>query len=162
MSAEVLRERLTTRDTIIHVDRSLSPMYPPWVEKVMYPELEHAGPAEYDIREVGLWLHNDQKNGGLVSGHLVYQHLKDTDMLKDCLGLRDFEEIHQIGAPLYREYFGDNVLFGWKSIVEGCSGGLLVTKVPYLCGGGRWVTMCWHRLGGGLSNLNPAGRFVRV
>ena len=38
----------TPLDTIIHVDRSVRPLYPDWMKEVMHPELEDVGPSEYD------------------------------------------------------------------------------------------------------------------
>src|SRR3989338_1602851 len=73
-------------DFIIRVDRSVKPSYPDWMKKLMYPDLELTGPAEYDIQKLGLWLHDDQKDG-VVSGNTIYTKLEKDNALADCLGL---------------------------------------------------------------------------
>jgi hypothetical protein len=48
-------------DTLIHVDRSIRPVYLPFVKTVMHPELELTGPVEYDLGTVDPWLHNGRR-----------------------------------------------------------------------------------------------------
>src|SRR3989344_5957600 len=68
-------------DTTILVDRSIPPVYPDWKIEVMHPELESLGPTEYDIARVELWLHDGQKSGKSMKGTVIYQYLKDANML---------------------------------------------------------------------------------
>ena len=53
----------TPLDTIIRVDRSIHSVYPDWMKEVMHPELEVAGPSEYDLTKAELYLHDGQKGG---------------------------------------------------------------------------------------------------
>src|ERR1700688_2132013 len=99
-------------DTIIRVDRSVRPVYPEWVKKVMHPELEGTGPAEYDLAKVEQWFHDEQTKDGMV-GNRIYEHLKSNNMLDSCLGLRDLEEIQKKGVTFFREPFKGKVVFGW-------------------------------------------------
>jgi len=62
----------------VYVDRTICPTYPQWVDKVLYPELESTGPAEFDAGKLELWLHNGQKTG-CVTGKTIHQYLQDHD-----------------------------------------------------------------------------------
>ncbi len=74
---------------LVRVDRSVKPSYPDWMKKLMHPELELAGPAEYNLQDgVEQWLHDGQKNG-VVSGNTIYKHLQKGDNLATCLNLQD-------------------------------------------------------------------------
>ena len=88
--AAVLRESIVPPlpvDTIVRVDRSVKPSYPDWVAKVLYPEFECTGPAEFDLATLTSWFHDGQKNGGSVKGQVIYNHLKVEGMLPSCLSL---------------------------------------------------------------------------
>lgn len=68
-------------DFIIRVDRRVKPAYPSWSDKVMYPELQGTGPAEYDLKsDVEEWRHDEQKTG-VVKGDTIYEFLKKDDAL---------------------------------------------------------------------------------
>jgi hypothetical protein len=86
-------------------------LYPEWVTKVMHPELEGTGPAEYDLAKVEQWFPDEQKRGVMV-GNRIYEHLKSINMLDSCLGLRDLEEIQKKGVAFFREPFKGKVVFG--------------------------------------------------
>ncbi len=145
--------------SILRVDRSVRPQYPDWVDKVMHPELENTGPKRFDLGRVrdNLWLHDGQKNGGRVTGQVIYDYLKSTDTLKTCLGLRDGEEIRKKGIKTFRKYFGGKAVFLWKSIVRNRSGSL---SVPYLFEYVGQVVVYWNWLDFGWFDTNPAARFA--
>lgn len=139
--AEVLREGVKPAvllpeaplDTLIRVDRSIRPVYPDWVKTVTHPELECAGPAEYNLQtEVEQWLHDDQKNGS-VEGNTIYRNLRNGNTLATCLNLQDGFAIQAKGIEVFRELFGGKSLVLWGSVLLGPKecGGLLV---PYLYG----------------------------
>jgi len=130
-------------DPVIRVDRSIRPSYPDWVKEVMHPKLENVGPTEYDITKVEQWLHDGQKDG-CIGGNKIYTHLRETDTLKTCLGLRDLEEIQKKGIVFFRKYFKDKAVFGWASVVRDRLGSL---SVPYLYGCGDKVILNWDWLG---------------
>lgn len=117
-------------DSVIRVDRSIRPSYPDWMKEVMHPELESVGPAEYNISAVEQWLDDGQKGGKYIEGNKIYDHLKKTDTLKTCLGLRDLEEIQKKGITFFRKHFKGKAVFGWAGIVRDHDGSLYV---PYLC-----------------------------
>lgn len=142
-------------DPIIHVDRSVCPSYPNWVQTVMHPELENTGPAEYDITKVKQWLHDSQEGGEWIKGDKIYVHLKETDDLKNHLGLRDLEEIQKKGIAFFRKYFNRKAVFGWSSVVRDRDGHL---HVPYLYEYGGGVLLYWYWLGRGWRGYYPGLR----
>ena len=142
-------------DTIIRVDCSIRPSYPDWMKEVIHLELETVGPADYDILAVEQWLHDGQKSGKSIEGNKIYDHLKKTDTLKTCLGLRDLEEIQKKGIVFFRNHFKGKVVFGWASIVRYCIGSLFV---PYLYGNGGRVVLRWRCLGYDWVSANPGLR----
>jgi hypothetical protein len=141
---------------IIRVDRSVRPVYPEWVKKVMHPELEGTGPAEYDLAKVEQWFHDEQKKG-VVVGNRIYEHLKSNNMLDSCLGLRDLEEIQKKGVTFFRKPINAKAVFGWKSVVLGDGGNL---SVPCLVGFGAGVVLDWYWLNHDWSDDRPALRFA--
>lgn len=142
-------------DFIVRVDRSVKPSYPDWMKKLMHPELELAGPAEYDLNTVSQWLHDDQKNG-LVQGSTIYKHLQKGDNLATCLNLQDGLAIQQKGIAVFRKLFGGKAVFLWGSVVQSRSGDL---RVPCLYEGGGEVVVYWLWLGSSWDSSNPALRF---
>ncbi len=139
--ALLLAEPEVALDPIIRVDRSIRPSYPDWMQKVMHPELESVGPAEYDISSIEQWLHDGQKDGKCIEGNKIYNHLKKTDTLKTCLGLRDLEEIQKKGIAFFRKHFKGKEVFGWAGIGLERDGNLLV---PSLYERGDEVILRWR------------------
>ncbi len=146
-------------DTTIHIDRSVKPIYPDWVKKVMCPELECAGPTDYDLtKDVELWLHDGQKNGRLMKGQAIYDYLlKTTNTLASYLNLQDGLAIQQKGIVVFRKLFGGKAVFLWGSVVRDRDGGLVV---PYLYAGGVKVVLDWRWLRSGWVGSNPAARLA--
>jgi hypothetical protein len=143
-------------DTIIRVNRSVSPVYPEWTRKVMHKDLELSGPGEYDISIVQEWRHSDQDNG-VVKGDVIYKHLKNNDMIKDQLGLADLLAIQAKGIAFFRKYFTGKAVFGWKSVVRASNDNL---RVPDLIEDGGEVLLPWRWLGRGWDSCRPALRFA--
>ncbi len=144
-------------DTIIRVNRSIRPEYPDWVERVVHPELESTGPAEYDLAATSLWLHDRQRDG--VAGQVIYDHLKQHGMLASCLSLQDAMEIQNKGVAVFRQVFGDQFVYFWKSVVQSRDARYLY--VPSLGVLGDQVVLRWHWLGLAWRVVWPAVRFVR-
>lgn len=145
-------------NTLIRIDRSVKPAYPDWVKEIMHPELEAVGPAEYDLVKVELYLHlHDEQDGKRMKGTKLYDHLKETDSLKNCLGLHDALEIQKKGIKVFRKLFGIKTVFCWKSVVRSHDGSL---NVPYVYGGGSKVVVDWSWLGNDWRGRNPAARFA--
>jgi len=143
---------------LIFVDRTIRPKYPYWVKEVLYPELESTGPAEFDVGKLEFWLHEEQERDQMkqkfkegkdtVYGDKIHSYLKDHGMIKDCLDLRALEEIQKKGITFFRKHFKGKSVFGWKSVVLNCDGGLYS---PYLGEEGgevrlgwRWLTDEWY------------------
>lgn len=144
-------------DLTVWVDRSVRPTYPDWSKKLMYPELELAGPPEYDLSQVGLWLHDDQKNG-VVVGNTIYNRLKKDNAFASCLNLQDGLAIQQKGIAVFRRLFGGKVVFLWGSVVQFCDGDL---GVPFLCEDGDEVVVDWIWLDDYWGSSDPALRFSK-
>jgi hypothetical protein len=146
-------------DTLIHVDREAPLRYPDWKKDVLHPELEHTGPADYDLADIvpNLWLHDGQKDGKTVRGQIIYDHLVANNMLESCLGLADGLAIQQKGIKAYRQLFGSNVVFLWRSAVRGRDGRLLV---PYLIVFDDGVELSWLWLDDVWLGSYPAARFA--
>ncbi len=142
-------------DSIIRVNRSIRPSYPDWMKEVMHPELETIGPAEYDGTKLEQWLHDGQKDGKWIEGNKIYAHLKKTDTLKTCLGLRDLEEIQKKGIAYFRKHFAGKAVFGWASVVRDRNGDL---SVPYLYQDGVKVFLFWFWLDFSWLSGDPALR----
>ncbi len=147
-------------DSIIRVDRLVKPTYPDWVKKVLHPELENIGPAEYDASSIDEWFHNRQKNGQCTFGKNVYTKLKENDceLLKTCLGLRDLEEIQKKDIAFFRKHFKAKAVFGWASIVQNHED---YPNVPCLCERGGKVVLHWYWLGNVWSDGYSALRHAR-
>lgn len=142
---------------LVFVDRTILPKYPDWMEKLEHPELESTGPAEFDVGKLDPWLHEEQKNDW-VKGEVIHLYLKEHDMLKNCLGLRDLEEIQKKGITFFRKHFKGKYVFGWKSVVRSRDGDL---RAPCLCCGyDGEVCLDWGWLGRVWYSDSPALRFV--
>ncbi|MEK7539310.1 MAG: hypothetical protein AAB595_01560 [Patescibacteria group bacterium] len=142
-------------DFLVRVDRSVKPTYPDWFKKLEHPELELAGPAEYDLTKVDQWLHDDQKRGSVV-GNTIYKHLQKGDNLATCLNLQDGLAIQQKGIAVFRKLFAGKAVFLWGSVVQDRNGHLLV---PYLYDNGDKVGLVWFWLDGHWYSSLPALRF---
>jgi hypothetical protein len=129
-------------DLIIRVDRSIRPMYPDWKSRVMHPELELTGPAEYDFNEIGLRI-LDKKNREDLSGLAIYTRLKKENALANCLGLGDLLAIQEKGIDVFRKHFARKAVFGFKSVVSDKEGYFCV---PYLVQDSGMVVLSWHKL----------------
>lgn len=149
----------TTIDTIIHIDRAAAVPYPDWVKDVLHPTIERNAPAEYDLADIKLWLHDGQQEGKSVLGHTIYEHLlQQKGVLDNYLSLSDGLAIQQqMNVAIFRKVFRDNYVFLWGSVVRDRDG---VLFVPYVCvrNGQVLVYWCWfdHNFHGG----NPAARFA--
>lgn len=152
-------------DTIVRIDRWDCLVYPDWANRVLHRELETAGPEEYDLSKVELHFHPEQKcptRRNDMTGEKIYQYLKKTDSLKNCLGLKDAVAIQQKGLAVFQKLFGENVLCCWKSTVENGRGRCFVPCVfRYLQGNGVYVVKVdWNYLDIGWPRNHPAARFV--
>lgn len=153
--SEVEQEPEVSIDPIIRVNRTAT--YSDWVKKLMHPDLQDTSPTEYVIDRVQQWLHPDQ-GSGKTTGNTIYGHLKDADTLKDQLGLVDLLAIRVKGIAFFRKYFAGKAVFGWKSVVQSHSGGLLY--VPCLIGVGDRVVLDWSWLDSRFNSRSPGLRFA--
>ncbi len=143
-------------DFTVRVDRAAKPSYPSWLDKVMHPELEGTGPAEYDLKSgVEQRLHPDQLS--VVKGNVIYKAFKRDNALDDQLGLSDLLAIQKMGIAVFRKLYAGKTVFGWKSVVRRRVSRRLC--VPYLCEFGDEVVLNWLWLGFGWDSNSPALRF---
>ena len=143
--------------SIIQVDRSIRPDYSDGgmrPRKLLHPELETIGPAEFDVRGLMLWVPPDQPESwlqGCLTGQSIYNYLEANNMLSKCLSLRDLEEIKKKGIRFYQKHFAHDdtnmnhySLSAWKSVVEATDGGGVVQLyVPVLHYGDGRVFVGW-------------------
>lgn len=143
-------------DFTVRVDRAVKPAYPSWSDKVMHPELECAGPAEFNLqRDVEQWLHPDQPS--VVKGDVIYKALKRDNALADQLGLADLLAIQAKGIAVFRKLYAGKAVFGWKSVVRDRGDRCLFVPCLFEHGGG--VVLRWLWLGRGWHSGSPALRF---
>ncbi|PIR40163.1 MAG: hypothetical protein COV33_01205 [Candidatus Zambryskibacteria bacterium CG10_big_fil_rev_8_21_14_0_10_34_34] len=142
---------------IIRPNRTTSPVYPDWKEELLHPELELTGPARYNISQVEQWLHDGQKRDKWVKGQVIYEYLKDNQMLNSCLSLADLLAIQAKGINFFRQHHKGKAIFGWKSVVRRRDGHLYV---PCLCEDGGEVVLDWYWLGGDWYDSDPALRLA--
>lgn len=121
---------------------------------ILLPDLQLIGPREYNLRSVGLYLHDKQREyGDHIQGTALYKHLQDTDSLKYCLGIHDARKISEIRIRDFREHFGNMIVFCWKSVVEDLHGGL---SVPAITTSYDKVVVVRYCLSQKMYNGNPA------
>lgn len=48
----IVKEVPDNSDYMIHVDRTKIPVYPPWIGKLLHPELECEGPEDFDLSKI--------------------------------------------------------------------------------------------------------------
>ena len=154
--------RKTRMKIPVHVDRSVRPVYPDWVDQayINTPEflaLERSGLSDYDLGKIVQWLHDGQKNGGRVVGNRIHEHLKVGSMLEGCLGLADLQAIQKLPVETFQKYFAGKAVFGWKSVVRDRFGRL---SVPYLFEDGGQVKLNWSWLARVFNEGRPALRFA--
>ncbi len=143
-------------DFIVRVDRSTKPTYRYWHKELKNPELELAGPAEYNLQDgVEQWLHPDQ-NRRPLDAKTIYKHLQTGDALATCLNLQDGLAIQAKGVAVFRKLFAGKKVFLWGSVAEGLFD---YSVVPYLVFRERKVMVCWERLSSRLGSKCPALRF---
>ncbi|MEK7569844.1 MAG: hypothetical protein AAB515_00135 [Patescibacteria group bacterium] len=153
---KVTHKEKTSANTIVRVDRSVSPTYP-CLKVLMHPELENTGSSEYDLTTaVELWLHNDQKRG-VTNGLIIYDYLKKKAMLESCLGLTDALAIQKLGVPAFQKIFGNKTVYFWKSVVRRRDGHL---RVPCLNVRAGKVILHWSYFGLEWLKNDPAARFA--
>ena len=106
---------------IVRVDRSLRPDLPrgSW----MYPDcikslLQRGCREEFTLEEIrdNLWLHEGQKNGGRVRGEVIYDFLREPDMLEKHLGLVECLAIQQKGIAAFQNFFDGKTLYFWGGL----------------------------------------------
>ena len=96
--------------------------------------------------EFELWLHPAQKNGS-IDGNTLYKYLKENNLLDDCATSKDLEDIQKKGIKFFRNHFGDNFVYAWKSVRR--RNGYLYVPCLYELGdevvlGWRWLALGWH------------------
>jgi hypothetical protein len=119
-SSLVERATEVDRSSVIYVDRTIAPDYFSYfrerhTKKILNHGLERTGPAEFDASKLEQWFIN--KNQDQMSVGEIYDYLEKHKMLKDCLGMRDLEEIEKKGSVFFQKYFKGITVIGWKAVV---------------------------------------------
>lgn len=107
-----------------------------------------------NLKDIELYLHPKQK-GGWIEGNDLYQHLKEKNLLEDCLTLKDLQEIQKLGLEEYNKYFKGKWVYGWNSVRDQLGD----LDVPYLYESGDEVVVSWGWLGSYWGSGRPALRF---
>lgn len=158
MNNELHQERTST---IIQVDRSTKPVYPHWVGRILHPELEASGPPKFDLTDVELWLHPEQRRGNsaLLTGKIVYEYLRDNDMLKTCLGLAEGLAIQAREAKVFERLYQGKPIFLLQSVAEDRGG--LWAACLIACGpqDDRQVVLGWDVIHSRIFGHDPVARF---
>lgn len=129
MPVEELQVLIKKHDPVILVNRAAILVYRDHIAKVLYSELEKAGPVKFDVTKLRRWLH-PKETKCVVNGNEIYESLKNNNLLAGCLGLAELQAIRERGPAFFRKYFsGSPVIAGWRSVVAGHQGELYV---PYL------------------------------
>lgn len=144
----------------ISVERTIRPTYPKLVKELLHPEFETAGPAQFRVNELSLWVHDKQTNG-YINGSVIYEHLKNNSMLEGCLNLDDLHEIGTNGQFSYLKYSSSDsveapAFVGWKSIAKDKDDKLRVPALVLLAGA---VHSIWLDVNDSFTFNRPALRF---
>lgn len=141
-------------DSVIEVDYRIPAKSHDWLVEMIHPARKNWG--RYPISNVKECLLDEQKGGRTVSGHKVYERLKEFQIIEFSLGLRDLEEIQKRGLHFFRTFFEGKGVFGWGTIATDNKGGL---HVPRLFEQGGAVVLGWRSLDANWSGSNPALHF---
>ena len=104
----------SSNKNLIFINRTTLPEHPTWLKDFDYPQLQLTGPAEFDVRKLRRWSY--EKVLGKPDGNKLYQCLKDSDMIKNCLSLQDLEGIQKSESPFFRKLLKQGSFFAWKSV----------------------------------------------
>lgn len=140
----------TMLDPIIRTNQ-VSLVYPRWMKRVLHPDLEQSGPTEYRANNL-----RPDPERARVESCLIYKDLVANDQLRTCLGLVDLLAIQAKGLDFYRKHFKDEVIAGWKSVVENS---INCPYVPYVCETPEKVALGWMSLRCAWLSDTPAVRF---
>ncbi len=150
-----LIEKEVSLDTIVCVERSDHSVYPFWATNPLHPELETVGPSHYDLAQVQLYVYESHWKGDKrMKGTQVYQHLKGTDRIKDCLDFHDALQIQKKGVEVFDRLFKGKKLFCWKSVQNGA-----YLEVPYVQSDNGKVVVDWWRTVNNWYEEYPAALF---
>lgn len=142
----------TNHNPIVLIDRSATLVFPYWVKKILHPEIQDVGPAEFDIRRLELHVLDGQKDRW-TSGKTIYAYHEEHGMFEDDLGLRELQAIRAREVGFYRAYLKGLVPVAWKSGVLDEGGD---SYVPFICerSGSDGVMLDWCWVGNGHFHTN--------
>ena len=100
-----------------------------------------------------IYLHDQQKNGGLIEGWNLNKHLNETGLISRAYSLEDEVVKGWVTNPsAYPKKFRMNRVFLWKSIRASEDR----IQVACLIWDGRRVTVNWYWLGNDWTEIDPA------
>jgi hypothetical protein len=171
--------RITADDDIIYVDRSKGPTYPTGVTTPEHPDLELAGPPEYNIFQVEIWTPGNQEGietikivdctfshspkdsmvPRIVNGEVILKFLEDHGMIIDFLGLSDLRAIKEKGITFYRKHFKGETIYSLKGVISVDRSRRLI---PCLRERDDKVVLEWESLSNGYFSVTKFPRFKSV
>jgi len=114
-----------------HINRKIRAKYPHWIDHALHPELDITGPTDPDFSLLDRYVH-DRDLKIPVKGGVIYQKVKDNDILASCLNLQDGAAIIAMGREAFHKNFpGCKKLYLWKSVGQERSIDRLIF-VPYV------------------------------
>lgn len=110
----------TPIDTVVVVDRSSHPAYPPFVKRIIVPELEHAGPPQYDIAsDLTVLSCEVSPPYKILSAGMAADNMIKSGYITACLGIQDGIAIQTKGIEWFRalkRVFQLHEIHLWRSI----------------------------------------------
>ncbi|MFA6273600.1 MAG: hypothetical protein WC662_00365 [Candidatus Paceibacterota bacterium] len=135
---------LTLRDFVVKVDRTTRSRcaYPKGMKPV-HPELSLTGPPEYNIKT--LKVETYKRKSLREDVRIIYNQLRQNNVLESCLGLTDLLAIEKKGSFAFYKAFGNKKLYvyGLKSLCEDSEHQLRVPVLTSSCYGGLFLF--WER-----------------
>lgn len=99
-------------------------------DELIDPILESSGPDKFDITRIGISLHPKQQAIDSVEIRVVFEWLKERQLLADCFCLLDLMAIMDRGEIFFKRFFLGKKLPAWKSVVYNNYSGRL--RIPFL------------------------------
>lgn len=128
-------------DDVIRLDPNSESALPDWAHSLLHPKGEIYPPLAFQVSALEIWLHDQQKSGnGVLLAEDLFEDLEATGMRARCLGLHEAEAIKKCGAKFFRENFGSEGVFCWRTVVVRSDG---MRFTPFVSECNNEVTLRW-------------------
>jgi len=88
------------------------------MSRLVHPELECAGPPEFDLSEVGQLFVKNCAGSGMLNCGDIYERVKTENVLPSCLNLQDGLAISDKDPAVFERLWRGKAIFLLASIVE--------------------------------------------